>query len=161
MDSVSVQFSYDQAIKHVHNPVFDPLLLDGDIVQVGKYSNLVKIFTFGVNNAVADTNFFFVNYAGKYNAKYYINNFAGGFSSDFEKTSLYVVKANGRIVATKKVGFFTVYPIVESGDQIHIAEFKKIKLADENKKEFSWDNLFSKLLTLSSTAAIVYYYTKQ
>ncbi len=155
LDSVNVQFSYDQLLDNIHKFEYDPQLLNGDIIIVNKITNLVKIFNKGVNNASVDTNFYFINYAGNFNAKYYVQNYAGGFHRDADKNSLYVVKGNGKSVSTKNILFFRVYPKVNSGDEIRIGQYKKIKV---NNSNFDWDKAFSKFLTLTSTFATAYFF---
>lgn len=152
---MNVQFSYDQLLDNIHKFEYDPQLLNGDIIIVNKITNLVKIFNKGVNNASVDTNFYFINYAGNFNAKYYVQNYAGGFHRDADKNSLYVVKGNGKSVSTKNILFFRFYPKVNSGDEIRIGQYKKIKV---NNSNFDWDKTFSKFLTLTSTFATAYFF---
>lgn len=160
IDSVAIQFSYTQSIQNPHNPKFDPQLQNGDIVEIGPYTNLVKIYNFGVKNVAIDTNYFYVNYSGNYSAKWYINNFAGGFDNEVDKNSLYVQKANGRNISLKKFLFFKIYPTIESGDQIRLTKIKE-KIPDSEKKGIDWDKTFNKILTLSTSVSLVYFYIRQ
>jgi protein involved in polysaccharide export with SLBB domain len=96
------------------NSRWDLILEDGDIIQVPKILQTVKI-TGEVrrpNNVV---------YQKRKNFKTYIKG-AGGFTRNASKKGAYIQYANGSVDATSKVLFFNRYPAVEPGAEIFVPD---------------------------------------
>jgi hypothetical protein len=66
-------------------------------------------------------------------AKFYIKNFAGGFSKESQKGRTYVVYPNGIVKKTKDLWIIKIYPKVKNGSNIQVP-YRDIKNLNSNKK---------------------------
>lgn len=126
----------------------------GDILFVPKQENVVSINTRGTraNREYADStlidNKIQFAYQGQHSAKWYIDNFAGGFDDNVDKRSLRVIEPGGSIRGTKRyLGFIYEYPSVIEGSTIAV-DYKKVKPEKEGSKT-DWGK------ALTDTMAIV------
>ena len=100
--------------KILRNPhaLFDLLLEDGDVINIPKQLQTVKIS----GEVLSPTSVVFAK--GK-RLKGYVQE-SGGFSSKALRKRAYVVYANGSVAGTRKIVFFNKYPTVKPGSEIFI-----------------------------------------
>ncbi|MFL0206163.1 SLBB domain-containing protein [Aquirufa sp. 2-AUSEE-184A6] len=154
-------FDAESAMRNKHNGKFDPIMLPGDYIQVPFTINTIKIELAGTRFLLqgnqAEIN---VNFSGARKANWYINNFAGGFSEEADRSSVRVIRGNGAIVSTKKwLGLINVYPRVNSGDKI-LLSYKVEKTKNQNEKPFDWEKFMNKILAVATSVALITLYTK-
>lgn len=139
----------------------DPILMDGDVINIVRQENTVFIRETGtrmsqyVPDEYASTQKIVI-YQGNRNAAWYVRHYAGGFIKTADKNSVTVTFPNNQSESTKR-GFLGIrnYPTVEPGGVItmRIDPDKVEKLEKKTKEKVDWDNMFSK--TLSSLTSIV------
>ena len=147
LDSLEIGDRYNIAInleEAVANPgtIADIILREGDIINVPKYDNTVK-----VSGAVLYPNT--ISYDPKSTYKYYINN-SGGFANGAIKRKVYMVHMNGS-VAAKGSNNFKVRP----GTEI-VVPMRDLK----NDRRMSLSEIMGLASSTASIAAIVISITK-
>ena len=150
---------------------FDPVLLPGDVITIPAYQNTVGIRVKGTRQAdmvragtrldqrslTEVVNFM---YANQRSAAWYIREYAGGFSRKADKKSVAVSYPDGSARGTKKVFFFfRKYPSVKPGAVVSLNEHEE-KAKDAESKKVNWDNIFSKILAVGTTMAVLITATK-
>ena len=144
--------------KHLGNNAFDPIVMDGDVVNVIRMENTVTIRELGTRMAqyvpadFSSTQKTLV-YQGGRSAKWYIDNFAGGLVRTADRRSLTVTLPNYQTVGTKRFLGIRIYPKVEPGSTVTVTidQEKKEKI-EKPKEKVDWERLASS--TLSSLTSI-------
>ena len=144
--------------KHLGNNAFDPIVMDGDVVNVLRMENTVTIRELGTRMAqyvpadFSSTQKTLV-YQGGRSAKWYIDNFAGGLVRTADRRSLTVTLPNYQTVGTKRFLGIRIYPKVEPGSTVTVTidQEKKEKI-EKPKEKVDWERLASS--TLSSLTSI-------
>lgn len=148
--------------KHLGNNAYDPIVMDGDVVNVIRMENTVTIRELGTRMAqYVPEDFSSVQktlvYQGGWSAKWYIDNYAGGLVKTADRRSITVTLPNYQTVGTKRVLGIRFYPKVEPGSTITVTidQEKKQKL-DEPKEKIDWERLAaSTLSTLTSVTSMI------
>lgn len=148
--------------KHLGNYSYDPILMDGDVVNVIRMENTVTIRELGTRMAqYVPAEFSSVSktlvYQGGYSAKWYIDNYAGGLIPTADRRSLTVTLPNYQTVGTKRFLGMRFYPKVEPGSTVTVTidQQKKEKL-EEPKEKIDWERLAaSTLSTLTSVVSMI------
>mgnify|MGYP003333882238 FL=1 len=150
---------------------FDPTLLPGDSISIPDFQNTVGIRVKGTRQAdmvragtrvdqkslVDIVNFM---YANQRSARWYIREYAGGFSRLADRGSVAVSYPDGSARGTRRVLlFFRKYPLVKPGAVVSLNEYAE-KLANNDSKKVNWDNVFSKILAVGTTMAVLITATK-
>jgi len=127
--------------KRRYDSRFNIAVKEGDVITVPKLIDIVQIDKLGTNadsfyianrNGGNELNIV-VNYFNR-RAKWYVNQYAGGYSKDAKRKKTTVTYANGRVKKTRSFLFFKVYPKVKRGSEIHLAlKDKVIKQRREDK----------------------------
>jgi hypothetical protein len=96
----------------------------------------------------------FAHVPGK-NARYYIENFAGGFDSNADRKRVTVEHRNGKIEKTKSFLFFRSYPSVAEGSIIKVPT-KKVKPIDPERQkkdgeDVNWSNVLKDSITQATS----------
>lgn len=144
--------------KHLGNNAFDPIVMDGDVVNVLRMENTVTIRELGTRMAqyvpadFSSTQKTLV-YQGGRSAKWYIDNYAGGLVRTADRRSLTVTLPNYQTVGTKRFLGIRIYPKVEPGSTVTVTidQEKKEKI-EKPKEKVDWERLASS--TLSSLTSI-------
>ncbi|MEY3559680.1 MAG: hypothetical protein RIS12_112 [Bacteroidota bacterium] len=150
---------------------FDPVLLPGDVITIPAYQNTVGIRIRGTRQAdlltagvrldqksINDVSSFI--YTTSRSAKWYIREYAGGFSKKADKTSVTVSYPDGSVKGTKRsILFFRKYPTVKPGAIVSLTN-REEKAKDAEGKKVNWDNVFSKILAVGTTMAVLITATK-
>jgi protein involved in polysaccharide export with SLBB domain len=121
------------------------ILKESDVIFVPKQKDLVRIA--GATNAkelypekmLLNNNTISVAYHEGRNAKFYINQYAAGVSSNGDPDKITVEHANGKLERTKDFLFFRSYPSVFKGSVINVGykDAPKLKIQKE-KKDVDW-----------------------
>jgi len=112
---------------------YNIILNDRDIITIPKISNLVHI-TGSVN---PEMNFRSVSvpYVKGKRAKYYINEFAGGFHDNSLKKGTFVKYQNGTYKKAYRLFWIHFYPKVKSGSTVYMVNKPPEKKEEEEKKK--------------------------
>jgi hypothetical protein len=144
--------------KHLGNYTFDPIMMDGDVINVVRMENTVTIRELGTRMAqyvpdeFSSTSKTLV-YQGGHNAKWYIDNYAGGLIKTADRRSLTVTLPNYQTVGTKRVLGIRIYPKVEPGSTVTVTiDQQKKERIEKPKEKVDWERLASS--TLSSLTSV-------
>lgn len=146
-----------QVLRYPRSAAFDPILMAGDVITINRLENTVTITGEGVRLGLAVSDSLLgdakvnVTYQGKKDAKWYINNYAGGFEEGANKRTVTVTLKNGQVLATRRVLFWNRYPQVETGSVINVS--LKPKKEETDEKKVDWDTLYNR--TLQSTTTLL------
>lgn len=159
----SISMNVKKAMQHIGDDTQDLILFEGDIININRLENTVTIIDNGTRMAQYSTSFQTDSiknmvFQGKKSARWYINNFAGGFQKNADKNSVTVTLPNNQMVGTKRVMiFFRDYPTVQSGSVISLQMDKeKMEKDMEPKEKVDWEGTISKgLATLMSTLSVI------
>jgi protein involved in polysaccharide export with SLBB domain len=138
----------------------DPILMEGDVINVLRQENTVTIRETGTRIAQYVPEEFSsenktVIFQGNRSAKWYIRHYAGGFQKIADKNSVTVTMPNNRTESVTKILGIRSYPKVYPGGTItmRIDQDKREKLENKEKQEIDWDATLSR--TLSSLTSVI------
>lgn len=146
-----------QVLRYPRSASFDPILMAGDVITINRLENTVTITGEGVRLGLAVSDSLLgdakvnVTYQGKRDAKWYINNYAGGFEERANKRTVTVTLKNGQVLATRRFLLWNRYPQVETGSVINVSLKPEEEQTDEKKVD--WDTLYNR--TLQSTTTLL------
>ncbi len=154
----AITMNVDKAIARSMNMRFDPILFEGDVININRRENIVKIQEPGTRMSQYSANpdstgAKLIVYQGPASAKWYIKHYAGGFLKDADKNSVVVTLPNNQMRATKKFFLYRIYPRVEPGSVITLRMKPPVIPDPTGKKGMDWDSFFAR--TLSATTALV------
>ena len=140
----------------------DPILMEGDVINIGRQENTVIIRETGTRMAMyvpadyASTQKLMV-YQGAPSAKWYVNNFAGGFQKTADRRSVTVTMPNGQMLGTTSFLGIKKYPTVEPGGVITMKmDTEKQERLEKPKEKIDWGaELRSTLSALTSVVSII------
>ena len=144
----------DEVLRN-RNSKFNMTLKAGDIIEIPKTKDIVSLQ--GAINAREIYSERLINegkvniaFHGKRSAKWYVNEYAGGFEENASKKSIYVEHPNGEIQTTKDFLFFKSYPKVRPGSVVSVGvkspkEQKGDKPQQTNEK-IDWGQVVSESL---------------
>ena len=158
----SIGVNLKEALRSASQDKNDPILMEGDVINVVRQENTVTIRETGTRMAqyvpkdFASTEKTFT-YQGKRNADWYIKNLAGGYQKFADRNSVTVTMPNGKSVSTKRFLFFRSYPTVEPGSVITLSmDTKRQEKAAEPKEPIRWDQIAaSSLSALTSIVSMI------
>ena len=145
--------------KKPHDSRFNIVIKEGDVINVPKLIDIVQIDKLGTNadsfyiaNSTGGNELrIVVNYFNR-RAKWYVNQYAGGYSKDAKRKKTTVTYANGRVKKTRSFLFFKIYPKIKRGSEIHLAlkikEERGIDVQPEKK------SLLERMTELNAITAI-------
>jgi hypothetical protein len=143
-----------RALAHAGNLNSDPILFEGDVININRLENTVTIRGIGTRMAqysvypeVTDTKN--VIYQGSKSARWYIRNFAGGFQQRVDRNSITVTLPNDQILTTKHHLFIIRhYPSIKPGSMI-VMQMKPPKEKPVEGKKVDIDAIYGR-----TTAAV-------
>lgn len=141
---------------------FDPIILPGDVITIPHDHNVVSIRIEATRlgelerrDLIVDTDVVpgtqdevitFV-YQGPQSARWYIENFAGGFAPDADKRSVTVTMRNGQVKGTKRrMLVFNNYPTVKPGSTIALT-YEPPEDPAEERERVDWDRVYARTMT--------------
>jgi hypothetical protein len=155
----SVTINVKQAVQHSGSKKLDPILFEGDVININRLENTVTIRETGTRMtqyAISPSGgaLKVMVYQGSKSAKWYITHYAGGFTKEANKNSVTVTLANGQMFATRKSFiFFRHYPLVKPGSVIAMQLDPPEIPTVESKSKMDWQSFWA--TTLSATTALL------
>lgn len=137
-------------------------LKDGDVLSIPKSLDLVAIRPIGTRatEAISDSLFLDgtinVAYVGKQSGKWYIDQYAAGFSEDARKVSLTVQYPNGELGRTRRFLWFKSYPHVRPGSTIYVDLKPPRKARREREEPVDWVGVTQVVLGGVTTTLTLY-----
>ena len=128
----------------------DLILQAGDVIAIPKLSNLVSIS--GATNikevysGELNGGSITLAYEKGKNAKYYIDEYAGGFAENADRSKVMVKYPNGEIKKSKRFLFFRFYPEVRPGSAIEVrskVEKAPDPIQENQESDVDWGEVLS------------------
>lgn len=151
-----VVIELDKALRRPGNHE-DLILKEGDLLNIPKAQEIVSIYVTGTEASKSLSQDLISNgriniaYQGKKSAKWYIKNYASGFSQKARRKSTLVEYPSGRINGTEGFLFFRNYPTVKPGSEIRLA-LKPPKPEKKDREPIQWTEVASNVLGAATTA---------
>ena len=157
----NISMNLQKALLHDKNLKYDPILFEGDVININRLENTVSIHGIGTRMAqysiYADSSEVKnVIYQGSKSAKWYIENFAGGFVKRANRNSVTVTLPNDQMLSTTRTFLvFRKYPKAKPGSIISL-QMKPPKEKPADGKGTDWDSITGRT-TASLTAVLTLY----
>jgi protein involved in polysaccharide export with SLBB domain len=163
----NICLNIQKAIFNSGNVKYDPILFEGDVININRLENVVTIKGIGTRmeqysiDATA-SEIKNVIYQGHKSAAWYIRNFAGGFEKGADRYSVTVTMPNDQMQSTRRHLFgIRSYPLVEPGSIITLRmKPPKDEKLEEGKKT-DWDAVFSRTASGLTSALTLYLLVNQ
>ena len=149
---------------HLNKNWDDPIMMDGDVINIVRAENVVVIRELGTRMAQYIPNDFSSTqktlvFHGGHSAKWYIDNYAGGLIKTADKNSVTVTLPNYQTKGTKRFLGIRSYPKVEPGSTITVMIDQEKRAEIEKPKEKSkvdWDQVLSRTMaSITSIASFI------
>ncbi len=162
----NISMSLEKVMLRSKNLKFDPILFEGDVININRLENTVSIRGIGTRMSQYSINADSINqldsalvknviFQGSRSAKWYIENFAGGFEKRANRNSVTVTLANDQMLSTThRLFIFRKYPKAKPGAIISL-QMKPPKEKVEGQKN-DWDSALSRS-TQALTAVLTLY----
>jgi len=157
-----ISFELNKINTSASNSKTNPILFGGDVININRLENTVTIFkqATGVDTyRTSEDGQEFQNflYQGNKSAKWYINNFSGGFQKFSNKRSVTVIFPNKKTLGTRRFLGINIYPKVKPGSSIRVKlDDKKQQRTLEPKEKLDLETTLSKsLATLTSILSVI------
>ena len=151
-----------QATRNKGHLKYDPILINGDVINVLRQENTVIIKEPGTLLAQYVPDEFEatqknVVYQGRRSAKWYIRKNAGGFTKDADRNSVTVTKLNGQSEGVRHFLWWRIYPKVEPGSVISCQiDYNKREKLNAPKEKVDWERIAaSSLSALTSVVSMI------
>ena len=161
-DRGPIGLNLKDAQSHKKNIKYDPILMEGDVINIVRQENTVTIRETGTRIGQYVPDEFSepqknLVYQGPRNAKWYINHYAGGFQKMADRNSVTVTMPNNQSEGTKRFLWMRIYPKVQPGSVITLSmDEKRIEKEAEPKEKVRWDQVASSTLSaLTSVVSII------
>ena len=157
----NISFELGANLSNRKNINKNPILFDGDVINVNPIENTVTIFSEATRKSQFQDGegrvFQNIVYQGNKSAKWYIKNFSGGFLKDADKKSVVVTLPNNQNIGTKRFLGFNKYPKVLPGSTIRLKmdDEKQRKLLEPKEKVDIETTLSKSLSTLTSILSVI------
>jgi polysaccharide export outer membrane protein len=157
----NITMDVQKALVHAKKLEYDPILFEGDIININRRENTVTIRGTGtlmVQYSIDSTSYFIKNviYQKSRSAAWYVRNYAGGFDKRANRNSVTVTLANDQMLSTKRALFvFRNYPIAQPGSVISM-QMKPPKVQPAEGKKTDWDAIVGRT-TSGITAMLTLY----
>ena len=157
----NISFELGANLSNRKNINKNPILFDGDVINVNPVENTVTIFSEATRKSQFQDGegrvFQNIVYQGNKSAKWYIKNFSGGFLKDADKKSVVVTLPNNQNIGTKRFLGFNKYPKVLPGSTIRLKmdDEKQRKLLEPKEKVDIETTLSKSLSTLTSILSVI------
>lgn len=150
----SITINVKQAIRHSGHKKQDPILFEGDVVNINRLENTVSIESLGTRIKQEGSAKINIVFQGRKSARWYVRNYAGGFVKDADRRSVTSTLKNGQVKATKPIfGFIKKYPPVEPGATVSMNLKPPKPPKAEPDKKMDWQAFWQTTLT-SATAVL-------
>ena len=156
--SINLNKAMNSGSRINHNPI----LFDGDVINIRRTENVVAILENGTRMAqyAPDPDNYQIKnvvYQGPKSAKWYVRKFAGGFDKNANRRSVTVTHANNQMVGTDCFLFIRDFPTVQPGSTITLQlDPEKIRKETEPKEKIDFESTVARsLATLTSTLSLI------
>ena len=132
---------------------FNFILKDGDVITIPKQKEFVtiegatKAETVLSDDAVNLNNRIHVPHTSNRRAMYFINEYAGGLSSNADRNGIFVEYPNGEVKRSSSILGITSTPKVRKGSTIKVREKTAEKREDEGDDRVDWGQIIGDSLT--------------
>ncbi len=157
----SIGFDFRDIDKNKGALSFDPILMDGDVINIVRQENTVTIRETGTRMAQYVPAEFMteqktVVYQGAHSAAWYIRRYAGGFQRATDRRSVTVTLPNNQTIGTTSFLGIKKYPTVEPGAVITMQiDEHKLEKIEKPKEKIDWSaEMRSTLSALTSVVSI-------
>jgi protein involved in polysaccharide export with SLBB domain len=141
------------------NSKFDVILKKGDKLDIPKRNTLVSIkgatkANLNYSSKLLNQGGFNVAFEKGKNAKYYINEYAGGFADNADRSNVTITKPTGKIERTKRFLFWRIYPEVTEGSVVNVpakaTKLDKIE-GEKERKDIDWGEVLADSIAQATT----------
>lgn len=157
-----ISINLDMAMRSGSKINYNPILFDGDVINIRRTENVVTILETGTRMAdysLDPDNYQLKNvvYQGPKSAKWYVRKFAGGFDKNANRRSVTVTHANNQMEGTDCFLFVRNFPTVQPGSTITLQmDPEKIRKESEPKEKIDFESTVARsLATLTSTLSLI------
>ena len=140
----------------------DPILMEGDVVDINRKENTVIIRSVGTRMgqyvpSEFQSDFKTLTYKGSHSAAWYIRHYAGGFQKRADRNSVTVTLPNYESESVRRFFWIRKYPTVQPGGTITMQmNAEKVKKDAEPKEKKDLESTLSKgLSTILSVVSII------
>ncbi len=163
-----ISIDLSKALNNKGNDAHDPVIFDGDIINIFRYDNSINIRLYATRigeltaqslvdttGTIATNETINVVFKGKRSAKWYIENHVGGFATSADKWSVTVTKPNGEVKGTKRrLLLFKDYPLVTAGSTIALRN----EIPEPVKEEpiVNWDEIQARSVQATTTLLTIF-----
>ena len=146
-----VSLNLEEAMNNQNSPQ-NIVVQRSDEIVIPKYTDLVTITgevkSYEVYNSdISGQGKVVVPFIKGKNAKYYVDNYAGGFQSDADKGNVMVTHPNGRVEKTGRFLFWRNYPEVRKGSTIRVFAKEVDKSNRADKEPINWNVILGNAVT--------------
>lgn len=162
----NISINVHQAMLRAGNLQADPILFEGDVININRLENTVSIRGIGTRMAQYSiyndsTQIKNIIYQGNKSAGWYIRNYAGGFQKRADRNSVTVNLPNDQMISTKHFLFiFRNYPNIKSGSMITL-QMKSPKEINKEGKKTDWDSILGRTTSAATTALTLFLLVQQ
>ena len=104
---------------------YNYVLRHGDTITVPKIDDIIAIRGEVGSVSVAEREVQNAPFTKGKRARYYISEYAGGFTKEASRSKVYVISSSGSVKKSRNFGLFKIYPRVKRGDKITVARKKQ------------------------------------
>jgi protein involved in polysaccharide export with SLBB domain len=162
----NISMNLRKAMNHQGNLQSDPILFEGDVININRRENTVSIRGIGTRMSQysiypENTTIKNVIFQGSKSARWYIRNFAGGFEQRVDRNSVTVTLPNDEMKSTKRVLFvFRNYPGIKPGSMICM-QMKPPKEKPAEGKKVDADVIYGRATTAVTSVLTLYLLIQQ
>lgn len=131
---------------------FNYVIKDGDSINIPKMNEIITVFGAVAYSGIDTLGKINTPYVKNRTAKYYINNYIGGFDRNAQRSKLVVIEANGRIRKTQNILIANIYPKVHAGSKIYVP-FKVSNKSANTKTPTDWNRVIEGF-TIKATGVV-------
>jgi protein involved in polysaccharide export with SLBB domain len=154
-----ITLDVSKAIQNSRKLNFDPFLFSGDVISIERRENTVFIRPAATRLADYPGGFedstLNIVFQGEKSARWYVNNYAGGFAKKADKKSLTVLLKNNQLKRTSNFMGILNYPEVETGSTISLQMKPPKQKKVEPKEKTNWGQVFGTTLAAITTALTI------
>jgi polysaccharide export outer membrane protein len=137
---------------------YNYVMLSGDSLIVPKIDDIIAISGEVSSSTVAGRDIQNSPYTKGKRAKYYIKEYAGGFTENADRGRVYVISSSGKVKKSRNFYLFQTFPKVKRGDRIEVAV--KVEKLKKESEPTDWNRVIENL-TVKLTGLMTLYLLTQ